>query len=300
VSPEIADLALKNLFGGKKVESEAQLTIDDLIALERFGEAEEKLRHRLNIDGRDLHHRLKLADLLMRIGERVQAVDEYLLVAEGYARDGFYDKASALLSKIGRYLPDNEKIRTKIAALDRAKRQERRRAVVVEGLLNAQTEGAGKTGRSAVELQQLWSNLTESPMVDRLSDVQLRRFFGAVRVLYLPSGAKLVEAGSQREEIYLVGKGEIEAVGQGSHGKLSVVRSFGPGQLIGDRSLLEHKPWPAVYRTSRASVVMALDKGGLEHVLTGESDPKGLLDHLREQRNDKDVYDLCRRLANSL
>jgi len=300
VSPEIAELALKKLFGGKKVESEALLTIDDLIALERYGEAEEKLRHRLNIDGRDLHHRLKLADLLMRIGERVQAVDEYLLVAEGYARDGFYDKASALLSKIGRYLPDNEKIRTKIAALGRAKRQERRRAVVVEGLLNAQTEGAGTTGRSAVELQQLWSNLAESPMVDRLSDAQLRRFFSAVRVLHMPSGAKLVEAGSKHEEIFLVGKGQIEAVVEGSHGELSVVRAFGPGQLLGDRSLLEHKPWAATYRCAQASVVMALDRGGLEHVLTGESDPKGLLDHLREQRNDKDVYDLCRRKAGAL
>lgn len=293
-------MALKKLFGGKKASNEASLTIDDLIALERFGEAEEKLRHRLNIDGRDLHHRLKLADLLMRIGERVQAVDEYLLVAEGYARDGFYDKASALLSKIGRYLPDNEKIRIKIAALDRAKRQERRRALVVEGLLHAQTEGDSTTGRSAVELQQLWNNLAETPMVQRLSDVQLRRFFGAVRVLHIPSGAKLVAAGSHHEEIFLVGKGHIEAVTEGSHGELSVVRAFGPGELLGDRSLLEHKPWPATYRSSRASVVMALDKGGLQQVLTGESDPKGLLDHLRAQRNDKDVYDLCRRKANAL
>jgi CRP-like cAMP-binding protein len=293
-------LALKNLFGGKKIVDEASLTIDDLIALERFGEAEEKLRHRLNIDGRDLHHRLKLADLLMRIGERVQAVDEYLLVAEGYARDGFYDKASALLSKIGRYLPDNEKIRIKIAALDRAKRQERRRALVVEGLLNAQTDGLGTTGRSAVELQQLWSNLADSPMVERLTDAQLRRFFGAVRVLHLPSGAKLVEESSNKEEIFLVGKGQVEAVTQGKKGEFSVVRAFGPGQLLGDRSLLEHKPWPATYRCSQASVIMALDKGGLEQVLTGEPDPKGLLDHLREQRNDKDVYDLCRRMASAL
>lgn len=287
-------MALRRLFGSRKSSGEQALTIDDLIALERFVEAEEKLRHRLNVDPRDLHSRLKLADLLMRVGERVQAVDEYLLVAEAYGRDGFYDKASALLGKIGRYLPDNEKIRAKLSHLDRAKRQERRRSVVVETLLSAPTVGGSTAGRSAVELQLLWNNLSESPLVERLSDVQLRRLFGAFRFRYALGGEVLIEAQSKHEEIFVVGSGEIEVVGEAAGGAL---RTFGPGSVHGDRSLLEHRPWPASYRAAKTSVVLVLDKEGLEQAMTGESDPRGFLELLRGQRNDKEVYDLARRRA---
>jgi hypothetical protein len=286
-------VALRKLFGGKRGPREQDLTIDDLITLERYPEAEEKLRAKLSYDPRDLHSRLRLADVLMQIGQRVQAVDEYLLVAEGYGRDGFYDKASALLAKIGRYLPDNEKIRAKLAGLDRAKRQERRRDLMTEGLLHGQREAEG--GRSAVELQLLWQNLAETELLERLSDGQFRRLFGAVRMQRAGRGEVLVEVGSEKEEIYLIGRGEIEVASE-RDGRPMVLRTFGPGDVIGDRALLEHKPWPATYRVAQESILLALDKAGLEQALTGESDPKAFLDLLR-QRNDHGVFDALKRMG---
>jgi Cyclic nucleotide-binding domain len=289
-------VALRDLFGGKRSSHQHELTIDDLITLERYEEAEQKLRSKLSFDPRDLHSRLKLADVLMQVGQRVQAVDEYLVVAESYGRDGFYDKASALLAKIGRYLPGNEKIRAKLSSLERAKSQERRRELVVEGLLHGQRGAEVGGGLSAVGLQQLWHNLAESVFLERLSDGQVRRLFGAVRLRQLNPGERLVEAGSPLEEIFVIGRGEVEAVAVVEGDRRTALRTFGPGDVIGDRALLEHQPWPADYEASQESVVLALDKSGLEQAMTGESDPKGFLDLLR-QRHDQGVFESMRRMG---
>jgi len=289
-------VALKDWFRGRGKEDAAQYTVDDLIALERFGEAEARLRTRLSISPRDLHARLKLADLLVRTSRSPEALDEYLVVADEYGRDGFYDKAHALLEKVGKLVPFDEKIRQKMKALDRAKKLERRREVVVEGILAAGWKG-GKV--SPVELRRLLWDLASSPLFDRLNEGQLRRLFREMTIERLRPDDPLVGKGESREEIYLIAQGSIAVKTVLQNGQETVLRTFGAGDLIGDRALLEHRPWAADYQVEDRSALFKLDREGLEQVLTGEADPRGLLDALRIQRHDHTVASKVLSLSRS-
>jgi hypothetical protein len=89
--------------------------------------------------------------------------------------------------------------------------------------------------------------------------------------------------------IYLVGRGQIDAKIPLKGDAETTLRGFTGGQLIGDRALLEHQPWPAKYVATKRTAALQLSREGLAALLTGETDPKGLLDTLRMQKNDHQV-----------
>jgi len=100
--------------GGKKQEEPQDYTIDDLFVLERYEEAETRLRARLKDNPTDLHSHLKLAEVYTELRQFEKAVDEYVFVAEEYAQDGFHDKGIALLSKAMKLAPLDQTLRFKV------------------------------------------------------------------------------------------------------------------------------------------------------------------------------------------
>jgi hypothetical protein len=79
-------------------------------------------------------------------------------------------------------------------------------------------------------------------------------------------------------------------------GRGILVRSFTTGDLLGEAAFLERSAWPASYRVSEPLVALKLSRAGLEQALTGNPDPRGFLETLREQHNDRDVASSVRRL----
>src|SRR5262245_32145995 len=97
---------LKKLFGKKDAIPETkELSIEDLIVLERWDEAIQRLHARVESNANDFHAHLRLAEVYVQANQPARALDEYYLVADEYTDDGFYDKAIALLSKIARLAP---------------------------------------------------------------------------------------------------------------------------------------------------------------------------------------------------
>src|SRR6185312_8400666 len=81
-------VAIKWFGGGKKPPEPREHSIDDLIVLEQYEEAGERLRARLKDHPDDLHSHLKLAEVYTQLQQFARAVDEYGFVAEEYAQDG--------------------------------------------------------------------------------------------------------------------------------------------------------------------------------------------------------------------
>ena len=133
----------------------------------------------------------------------------------------------------------------------------------------------------------MWSELSQSSVIEALTDDQLKRFFTAIELVRFDEDEQLVAAGEKQDVIYLVGRGQIDAriplKGE------ATLRGFTGGQLIGDRALLEHQPWPAKYVSTKRTAALKLSREGLATLLTGEADPKGLIDTLRMQKNDHKV-----------
>lgn len=279
-------MVFKKIFGGGSAKLPEQLDIDDLIVLERYAEAEERLRARLQSTSSDLHAHVKLAEVFTATGKVASAVQEYLFAADEYADDGFYDKAIALVAKAAKLDPADTTIAGRVERFEEVKRVEQSRAMALEGLMTARRESGERP--SMLEAQQIWLDLQATPLMKRLNADQLRRLFGAVAILKPPPGAPLVEQGSSEQKLFIVSRGGVEAIWQGKS-RRTTLRTFGPGDVFGESALFERQPWRFTCYADSLCVLLALDKTGLELALQGNADPMTLLEVLRGSRNDREL-----------
>ncbi|HEV8579303.1 MAG TPA: cyclic nucleotide-binding domain-containing protein [Thermoanaerobaculia bacterium] len=283
-----------NWFRGKKEQQPQDYTIDDLIVLERYEEAEARLRARLKENPADLHSHLKLAEVCTQLRQFEKAVDAFVFVAEEYAQDGFHDKGIALLSKAMKLAPLDQSLRFKVEKLQREKGMEHVRSLALEGLRQA---GGLQAGTSAVELKRLWHNLASSIVVQRLAGQgeQLKRLFSAMTLVRFEPQTTIVREGSQEAFLLLIVIGVVDVAAEVG-GRIMTVRSFTSGDIVGEGVLLERGAWPADYGTAEPVTALKLTREGLEQCLLGNPDPRGFLETLREQHNDRDVLSTVRRL----
>jgi tetratricopeptide (TPR) repeat protein len=286
-------VAFKNWFGGGPKGQAQEYTIDDLIVLERYDEAVDRLRAKLKTNPQDLHSHLKLADVYAQLRQFDRAVDEYGFVSDEYAADGFYDKGIALLARAAKLAPADPTLPLKIDRLQREKSMEHVRTLALEGLRAA---GGKQDGTSALELQRYWHNLAGGALVQQLPGEQLKRLFSSMRLIHLEEGEVIADEGHQEPFLLVLVRGTFEAVAGVPGGREMSLRTFGPGDVLGEAALLERAAWPARLRAMEASAALRLDRAGLEQALLGNSDPRALLDALRAQHHDRDLAALLRRV----
>jgi CRP-like cAMP-binding protein len=157
----------------------------------------------------------------------------------------------------------------------------------MEGI-QQQAHEAGVKPHSLIEAQQLWLHIAAAPLVTRLPADQLRRLFAAMTTVRASVGALVAERGAQREELLLLVQGGLSAILEHGAGTTDL-RSFGSGDVVGEGALFERRPWPATYRVTQKATLFRLDRDGLERALTGNPDPRSLIDALREQRHDEAI-----------
>lgn len=300
---------LKTGRGGRKKpvpgeeNDDQELSTEDLIVLERYEEAEERLKLRLKKHPEDLHAHLRLAEVYTHLKKGEDAIYEYVYVAEEYARDGFYDKGIALLGKASRLAPVDEKLRLKTEALRMAKRLEHKRLATAEGM----REGGASGNAWAMEVQRAWHHLARGSLIQRLSEDQLRRLFSVLALTRWEEGSVAAEQGAPGDELYLVLRGTLEArwrddardggAEAGAAGEGTELRTFGPGDVVGESVLFERKPWPATYVAVEKASLLTLTRLALEKALVGNPDPRGLLDALRHQGHDQAVANMVKKLT---
>lgn len=296
-------MGIKSWFGGgggkqeQKQKQDQEYTIDDLIVLERYDEACERLKSRLKLNPADLHMHLKLAEVYASLKQYDKAVDEFGFVAEEYAQDGFYEKGVALLSKAQKLAPMDQSIRFRIERIQREQRMEHVRAIAIEGLREA---GGQQAGTSALELKRLWHYLAATQVVQHLTGDQLKRLFSAMQLTRLEANSVVAEEGSADQFLLLIVTGVVEAFYRdGAGAKEITIRTFTSGDIVGEGPLLERSTWPAGYRVSEPGSALKLTREGLEKTLVGNPDPRQFLEVLREQHNDRDLAATLRRLRAS-
>ncbi|HET9210989.1 MAG TPA: cyclic nucleotide-binding domain-containing protein, partial [Thermoanaerobaculia bacterium] len=252
-------MAINWFRGGKRQQEPQEYTIDDLIVLERYDEAGERLRARLKSNPADLHSHLKLAEVYTQLKQFGKAVDEYVYAAEEYAQDGFHDKGLALLAKAMKLAPLDQALRMKAEKMQRGKSMEQVRELALEGL--QQAGGGVQAGTTALELKRLWHHLAGTAMVQKLPGESLKRLFAAMELLRLEAGAPIAREGSPEAFLLLIVQGTVEA-SVNAGGRAMQVRSFSAGDVIGEGTLLERVPWQADYKTVEPAIVLRLTREG--------------------------------------
>lgn len=298
-------MVLKKIFGGSKpkarvesVEDDGERTIEDLIVLERYDEAESRLKARLKENPDDLHLHLKLADVHTALGRREAAADGYVHVADEYGRDGFYDKGVALLNRALKMTPGEERLRLKLHALEAAKNLEYKREAAGEGL-RASRHGDKGAGNRVLTLQRQWHYLAPSALMQRLSADEIRRFFSAVELVEVETGTTLVERGSKEPFMVLVLSGILAAMLPRGDESSTLLREFSVGDLLGEAATLERRAWPADLRVVEDARLLKLDRAGVQHAMAGSADPRSFLDNLRVDRNDRELAEMVAKLKKA-
>ena len=280
-------MSLKKWFSSKPAKSrpEEAIDVDDLITLQRYGEAEEQLKRFLKKRPYDLRARQKLAELYKKTGRLDEAATEYMEIADKYAKEGFHDKALALLAQVSKLASVADKVWPKIERLRRAKELEQHRPAIMEALVGRRS-GSSQSTAASIKFDRLWSSLVRSRLVDRLDTEQLKKLFGAFRVESSEPKDEIARRGQKLEAMFFLVSGKVEVVVTLPGGSSPVLRVLEAGALFGEQALFEHKPWVATYRTAEKSMLLKLDRHGLETALHGNPDPRGLLEALREQKMD--------------
>lgn len=290
------------LFSKKKKaadeKSGKELTIEDLVTLERYAEAEQQLRARLKLVPKDLHAHLKLAEVYLGLKNVERALVEYAFVADSYAEDGFFDKGIALLGKAAKLAPGDDTLPKRIERYKRMKRLEERRRLAIEGLLANKTTVTSAAANRALEMEMMWNNIAKSHLVEQLDGEKLKKLFSVMEMRKIGEGEVLADSGSKHQMLYLVVSGEVEALVT-VNGRQYNIRSFSTGDVIGESTLLERKPWPARYHVKLPVTVFQLSRDGLQQAMLGNDDPVGFLSVLRQQNHDREVAANLQRLHKS-
>lgn len=291
---------LKKLFGkGTPAPARHELTIEDLVVLERYEEAIERLEKKTKDSPHDLHSHLRLAEVYAQVGKGAKALDQFLYVADMYTDDGFYDKALAQLTKVARLAPADDTVRAKMQRIQRLKDLEHSRVLAIEGLVQAQREQDPLARTSPVEVERIWQGLANTSVVERLSGDQLKRLFAGCALWAAEPGTEIAARGSREEFLLILITGAAEAVLTTTTGQSYQLRSFAPGDIFGEGALLEHKPWPARYRVTARAKFVKVGARGLEGALQGNPDPRALIDALRSQRSDEAVLAAAGKLESA-
>lgn len=287
----------KNLFGGSRTQPpDERASIDDLIVLERYEDATGLLKKRLKRTPGDRHARLRLADTYVAMNEPRQAIDEYVHLADEYARDGFYDQGIALLLRAEKVAPGSQELAQRVERLRVTKSSERSREHALEGLREGRPGGAS----TALLVQQAWHDIAPAPLIRHLTPELLKHLFSAMTLVQFEGGDVLAAAESADERLYFLLAGIVGArAPEGGPGAGATLRDFGPGDLIGESALLERTPWRAEYRAAEPGRALALDREGLEATLVGNPDPRGFLLALRVQHHDREVARTLQALSRS-
>ena len=279
--------------GGKK--KPGPVHVDDLIILEKWDEAERMLKDNLKRKSRDLSSRTKLAKIYEKTSRPREAVEEYIYIADRYAVDGHFDKASAMLSKANKMAPQEGKIILKRQAVERMRKFEQRLSSVMRSLSSLEGQVGSTATSSYLELRRVWSELAVSDLMNHLDNEQLGRLLKVMELQRLGRDKAIVERGQQLDQLFLVTRGKVDIELELPNGETTVIRCLEPGDVVGDQALLERSVWKATYRTTEPVVLLVLDRPGLEAALQGNTDPRGLLNALREQRLDLEVAEAVRK-----
>jgi hypothetical protein len=240
--------------------------------------------------------RLLLADRLAQREEIESALLEYFSVVHSYIENDLHEKAVRLLRRMDDLAPGRSDVEEQLAKLSGIVPTLPRRDLHIARLARRAPETLLAASLDAAELRRFWTEFGASPLLTELDDPALGILLAACEVQRFSSMTVVVRAGQWQPRCYLIAEGAIEARAPGPGGSPLALLRFVPGELIGDRALLDDTPWAAEHRTieDETTTVLRLSRRQLVERATAEQELDSLFDALRRHGRDRDVQAVVR------
>jgi CRP-like cAMP-binding protein len=111
------------------------------------------------------------------------------------------------------------------------------------------------------------TQLKGAPIFNGLPVEELERIANSVKLVSYPAGAVLLKAGEPGEKYYLLASGKVDVIQVDKDGTEKVLSALGPGQGVGEMSLLTGEKCSATVRTIDAVKALVILRSDFELML---------------------------------
>jgi signal transduction histidine kinase len=121
------------------------------------------------------------------------------------------------------------------------------------------------------------------PLFANLTEEDLQRLYEMAREITVPAGQRVITEGERGDSVFVIIDGELE-VSKRQGGRDVVLAVRGPGEFLGEMSLLEQAPRSASVRTLRESQLLVVSYAAFQTLLTcSPSAPLSMLKTVMER-----------------
>ncbi|WP_224364868.1 cyclic nucleotide-binding domain-containing protein [Hyalangium versicolor] len=222
--------------------------------------------------------RQKVAEILQRLGRTREAIAEYEVVAETWAKTGWLLRAIAMCKAILQLDPNHTRTQALLANLH-TRREQPRGQVGTAGRPVALPPGL-KRARDSREAESLptipfFSSLGREVFLEVLAGVERRQ--------YKP-GEFIVREGTPGSSMFMIVEGSVSVVRQGEQGQPLILASLGEGELFGEMALLCEGPRLSSVVAMEDTVLLEFTRERMENIATRYPQLAEIIQQLYQER----------------
>jgi cAMP-dependent protein kinase regulator len=191
------------------------------------------------LEPEDLRSRLKVAEVLERLGQNEEAVQMYRKVAEVYALDGFLLQAISINKMILRVDPSSQDVNHRLAQLYAEKTREM------------------KPLRPFPHIP-LFSELNEQELQSLLSHIQSQTF---------PKGSLICREGEGGDSLFVISRGEVSITKQMPEGREVRIRNLRDGDFFGEFGFFIDQKRHATVRAITECEILEISRNALNKMI---------------------------------
>ena len=241
----------------------------------------------------DPRMRLRLAELLLRAGKDGDAVDILIGLADDLAKEGFPDKAIAILKKVEKLQRRNVEVvnlapLAKVRATARVPRRKPARAVgaaAVEARRHPLTDdrlhgwlvelvrhtvvpptAADVPPEAVGSLRAYGPGLLANPLFEDFTDDELVALIQGLRLLTFDPGDVVVTEGETGQSVFILTTGRVKVFVRAPDRRNAGVGALVEGTFFGEISTLSGNPRSATVIAAAHCEMLELDRAGLDRI----------------------------------
>lgn len=208
--------------------------------------------------------RVRIGDAYLKLGQKAEAVKQYIHAADLYADGGFVVKALAQYKLALRHDPTNKDAQGKMELLHTNK-------TVAELKLEPIEDGAVQPTRSVIPL---FSDFTQEEFND---------FTKRMIIHTMPPGKPIIKEGDTGRSVYILTRGSVKVYST-IMGKKVDLAALQASDFFGEIAFLTGKPRTATVETTEESDVLEVGEEDLNDMISKSPRIREVLHNYHEQR----------------
>jgi CRP-like cAMP-binding protein len=264
----------------------------------------------------DPRMRLRLADILLKAGKDEDAIPILIGLADELAREGFADKAVAIIKKIEQVQRRNVEVvnlapllrsgepaapgegtaaaRPSPASRPRAITDDRFHGWLVDVVRD--TVGAPRGGTAEgpesvrAGLKGYGPGLLANPLFEGFSEEELVALIGGLKLLSFDAGDVIVTEGESGQSVFILSTGEVKVSVRARDHRSVMVGTLREGSFFGEISTLSGGPRTATVTAAATCEILELDRAALDAITATHPRVREVLETFSAARSaDPDV-----------